>query len=320
VTSSAPVVVFLAFLPLSLLAPAPCLRAEEEPGVEPVLLRVEKEGKGLAEKYPFERGIEEDPRVLFADGFEADDLSERWTQVKSRPGTVSYAGDVENVHSGRRALRIDHRPGRDTGGHLYRMLEKGREKLHVRFYVKFPEDHGYVHHFFHLVGYRPSTPWPQGGAGERPAGDERFSTGLDLFGDRGRTPPPGRWGFYSYWCEMKAAPDGRYWGNEPEGGKRIPAARGRWICAEVMLKVNSVGEADGEQAFWIDGRCAGRWGGYRWRTHGDLKISAVWLLYYITDAALRRSRGEPKAEHVLFDDVVVATDYIGPMEKPRSSR
>ena len=81
--------------------------------------------------------------------------------------------------------------------------------------------------------------------------------------------------------------------------------------------MNEVGKADGEQTFWIDGKCAGRWGGYRWRKDPGLRANAVWLLYYITDDAVRRSKGKPKDEHVLFDDVVVATEYIGPMKKPR---
>jgi hypothetical protein len=116
---------------------------------------------------------------------------------------------------------------------------------------------------------------------------------------------------------MEGSRGGKFWGNEPPGGKKVPVARDRWISVELMMKMNTVGESDGEQAFWIDGKCAGRWGGYRWRTHEELKVNAVWMLYYITDGAVQRQRGEPKPEHVFFDDIVVAKEYIGPMKEAR---
>lgn len=287
----------------------------EQEGATPKLLPVEIEGEGLAAKYAGDRGIAKDPDVVLAEDFEADGLAKRWSEVKRTPGPVAVTEKTDEVHAGKRAVRIDWTPGKDTGGHLYRNLGKGEDRLFLRFYVKFPKGHGYVHHFVHLVGYRPPTDWPQGGAGERPAGDERFSTGLDVYGDWGQIPPPGRWGLYSYWSEMKASGDGKYWGNEPPGGKRIAVATDRWICAEVMVKANSPGKADGEQAFWIDGKCAGRWGGYRWRTTDELRVNGVWLLYYVTEDAVRRSRGEPKEQHVLFDDVVAARRYVGPMKR-----
>jgi len=287
-------------------------------GVDPEPLPVKEEGLGLAKRYPRDAGIEQDPRVVLHESFEADDLQRRWDDVKKHPGQLTYATTQDSVHMGRRALRVAYTRGDNSGGHLYKMLEQGRERLFFRFYVKFPQDHGYVHHFVHLTGYEPGTRWPQGGAGERPKGSERFSTGIDVFGDWGRIPPPGRWGFYSYWCEMKGSPDGKFWGNEPQGVKPIPVATDAWICVELMVKVNTVGEdgplRDGEQAFWIDGKCAGRWGGYMWRKDGKLLINGVWLLYYMTDDAVRRSKGQPKDEHVLFDDLVVATEYVGPMK------
>lgn len=281
---------------------------------EPALLAAGQEGDGLAVRHPGDRGIEGDPRVVLADGFEEADPRRRWTEAKSFPGTVEYVRDAASVHVGASALKITATLARDTGGHLYKKLDPGRERLHVRFYVKFPKDHGYVHHFVHLCGYNPATDWPQGGAGERPAGSERFSTGIEPHGDWGRAPAPGRWEFYSYWCEMKGSPDGKFWGNSPKGGAEIPIPTDRWICVEFMLKCNTVGRDDGEQAFWIDGKCAGRWGGYRWRTDPALNANGLWLLYYVTENAAKQNHAEPKpSDFVLFDDVVAATEYIGPM-------
>jgi len=274
-------------------------------------------GQGLAAKYELDRGIAADPRVVLHDSFETRDLSRRWQSVEKFPGQIEFVAakdSAADVHNGEQALRIRYQRGKNTGGHLYTSFAKGHERLFFRFYVRFPRGHGYVHHFVHLAGYRPPTPWPQGGAGDRPRGDERFSSGIDLYGDYGAVPAPGRWGLYSYWCEMQGSP-GRYWGNEPAGGKRILAVTDRWTCVELMVKVNEVGQRDGEQAFWIDGECAGHWTGYRWRTDDELRVNAAWLLYYITDDAVRRGRGELKDESVLFDDIVVATEYIGPLSR-----
>ena len=128
--------------------------------------------------------------------------------------------------------------------------------------------------------------------------------------------PPGRWGLYTYWCEMKGSPN-KYWGNEPRSGEKFLARTDRWTCVEFMIRCNTVGKPDGEQAFWIDGEPAGRWTGYRWRTDEKLKINGVWLLYYMTDGATRRNRGKRNDEHIFFDDIVVATEYIGPKKTAR---
>ncbi len=280
-------------------------------GAEPKAMPVEKEGWGFAEKYPGDVGIEKDPRVVLVENFENDDLKSRWSDIKG----TEFAKDP--VHGGQRSLKVTATLGKDTGGHLYKMLKPGHDRLHFRFYVRFPKDHGYVHHFVHLTGYNPPTAWPQGGAGERPKGDERFSTGIEPWGDWGRHKAPGAWHFYSYWCEMKASGDGKFWGNSPKGAEPQVIPTEQWICVEFMIQCNAVGKSDGEQAFWIDGKGGGRWSGYRWRTDPALNVDGVWLLYYITENAGKQNKVEPKKEdHVWFDDVVVAKEYIGPV-KPR---
>src|SRR5256885_1186371 len=73
--------------------------------------------------------------------------------------------------------------GKGNGGHLYRHLKPGYEKLYARFYVKFDPDCAPIHHFGTSIGgYNPPTPWPQGGAGLRPGGDKTFTLGIEPFG------------------------------------------------------------------------------------------------------------------------------------------
>ncbi len=47
--------------------------------------------------------------------------------------------------------------------------------------------------------------------------------------------------------------------------------------------------------------------GFRWRMDEDLNINFIWLLVYITQAE------EGHINEVWYDQVVVATDYIGPI-------
>jgi len=61
----------------------------------------------------------------------------------------------------------------------------------------------------------------------------------------------------------------------------------------------------------VDGKKVGDFAGIEWRSSPDLKINAFWLMSYITDHSAKTN----KVNRVWFDDVVVATDYIGPIRK-----
>ncbi len=271
-------------------------------------------GAGLAAKFPGDAGLKADPRVIFADNFETGGLGEGWDEVGNKGGKVlSLASPGADRDLGQRALRVEAHLGQDTGGGLTMWFEPA-DTVFVRFYVKFAADCDYVHHFVTLranKGLKGGEKWSGfGGAGLKPAGDERFSTALEPWGDWGRNPPPGRWNFYSYWHEMTPSPDGKYWGNS----FAVPAApvipRDRWICAEFMLKHNTPGKADGEQAFWIDGVLQGHWQGLNWRKTDGLRANALTLESYFTDRWTKHTTNV-----VWFDNVVIAKSYIGPAAK-----
>ena len=153
------------------------------------------------------------------------------------------------------------------------------DSVFIRFYVKFSADCDYIHHFCTLRANRGLSGrdrWSGfGGAGVRPTGDERFSTALEPWGNWGRWPPPGRWNMYTYWHEMSASPDGKFWGNGFRPAEQPNIERDRWICAEFMLHHNTPGQADGAQAFWIDGQLRGHWQGISWRTSPELQANAL---------------------------------------------
>gem|GEM_PF-663995 len=286
-------------------APAATLTEPKPPSESPA---------GLATLYPGDEGIERDRRVLFVEDFETgtpDQIGARWGQI-SRIENVTLSQDIHAHSPGYKSIHYK------DNAYLYTHT-KGVDTMYVRFYVKFHEKTGYIHHFVHLVADRTPTPWPKGGAGETPPGDAKFSTGIEPTGRWGKFPPPGVWNFYTYWHEMKTK-----WGSV-FNGKQEPIVPGRWYCVEAMLKANSAPDkSDGEQAFWIDGQLSGRFGGFRWRTTDKLKINSFWLLYYNTDQPARHNKDphpETRVMEVWFDDIVIATDYIGPISgKPKDGK
>ena len=290
--------------------------------------------KGLASKYIGDKRIEKDPDVIFAENFEegsVDAIKARWESTKDIE-IMSLSPDVPPGSASKHSLLMSHTGGKGTGGHLYRRLLPGYEQLYVRFYVKFDPDCSPIHHFVHVGGYNPPTPWPQGGAGIKPAGNERFTTGVEPYGE------DWRWDFYSYWMGMRSSPDGKSWGHDFINDRRLKAERGKWICVELMMKMNDpVTEQDGEQTMWIDGKSwskdgqiishfgkgfpKGKWvwdsfipdpngrpfEGFQWRNTEDLKLNFLWLLLYITESP------PGHISKIWFDDIVAAKKYIGPI-------
>lgn len=308
-------------------------------------------GPGLAAKYPGDEGIERDARVIQVEKFEQADiatLAKQWESVGAKD-SMSFAADVPSGSAGKQSLLMDRQSG--PGGSLYRRLKNkqggfGYDRVFARYYVKFAEDSGELHHFGPCLGGNlPATPWPSVKAGVRTDGAKSFWSGIEPFGKSWR------WDFYTYWCEMRGSPPrGQTWGNSFIRDPKLTVERGRWICIEQMIRMNDVGDSNGEQALWIDGRLIahlgkgfprGRWTfdkfepgqggegvrwneargdreafavpeggapfeGFRWRTVPELNVNYVWLYVFTQREAGHRMR-------VWYDDVVVATEYIGPL-------
>ncbi len=269
-------------------------------------------GPGLAAAFPTDANVASHPAVIFTENFESAEYQKRWDEVRDPQGRVlSLVRLGANDDPLGQSLKVTAVLGRDTGGGLTRWFEPA-STVFVRFYTRFAPDCDYVHHFVTLranKAWRGRDRWSGfGGAGLRPAGDERFSTALEPWGNWARWPAPGRWNFYSYWHEMTASPDGKFWGNSFQPDEPFNIPKDTWICAEFMLRHNTPGGRDGEQAFWIDGRLAGHWRNINWRKSQDLMANALTLESYVTDRWTRHP-----TNIVYFDNLVVAGEYIGPM-------
>lgn len=310
-------------------------------------------GPGLAAGYPGDAGIEKDPAVIQVEKFEQADvpaLAAQWETVSEKE-SISFTADVPAGSTGKQSLLMDRQKG--SGGSLYRRLKNekakngfGYDKVFSRCYVKFAEDCGEIHHFGPCLGGNlPATQWPSVKAGIRTDGAKSFWSGIE---------PNGKswtWDFYTYWSEMRGSPPrGQTWGNSFIRDPKLTVEKGRWICVEQMIKMNDVGDTNGEQALWLDGKLIahqgkgfpkGRWTfdkfepgksgdavkwsdekkereyskvpeggvpfeGYRWRTVPELNVNYVWLYTYTEKPEGHRIR-------VWYDDLVVATRYIGPL-------
>jgi len=212
---------------------------------------------GLAAKYPGDVGIEKDPDVVFVADFEGsvDEICSHWDQVAGQP-IMSKSDEVPPGSGGRQSLLLTRVAGGTNGytggGKFSRWLKdeqgNGYDQLFYRVYMKFNKEHAPIHHYG--SGLSGSfTPYAHGGAGKRPKGDQLWSTNVE----------PGNfktWGFYTYWQQMGGSPPrGQTWGNlfEADVPPR-PVEKDKWVCVELMVKMNDIGDTNGEQAYWIDGK------------------------------------------------------------------
>lgn len=307
---------------------------------------------GLSAQYPGDAGLARDPRVLFVEDFESPTvaaLAERWESV-GQPAGMSFSADVPAGSGGRQSLVMERTDG--PGPSLYRRLRNaaggfGADRVFARYYVKFDPECGEIHHFGTCLGGNlPATPWPAVKAGQPTDGAKAFWSGIEPFGAKWT------WDFYTYWCDMRGSPPrGQTWGNSFIHDPGLSVTRGRWICVEQMIRMNDVGDTNGEQALWLDGVPVAhlgkgfpkglwtydkfqpgrggegiRWNreaggperfsvpeggapfeGFRWRTVPELNVNFVWLYVYTQKPAGHRIK-------VWFDDVVVATEYVGPIQ------
>jgi hypothetical protein len=284
-------------------------------------------GQGIAAKYVRDIGIENDPDVISTEMFEDSitAIANRWNQAQNSAG-MSLSPDVPPASGGTRSLLMTSIGGTNTGGHLYKNLGAGYDQVYLRYYIKYSSTGTYHHTGGWLGGYNPPTDWPQGGAGEKPTGRDRFSIGPEPL------DPSLTFGLYNYWMEMRVSPDGiNYWGNTFPSNPPLVVRPDQWICVEIMVKMNTpVTERNGEVAFWIDGTQIlnlrqgsplGNWvfntftpnaagmpfEGFRWRADDLLKLNWIWLNYYTTDNAAG------VIGKVWWDHVVLAKRYIGPI-------
>ena len=81
--------------------------------------------------------------------------------------------------------------------------------------------------------------------------------------------------------------------------------RTRWYCYELMVRANTPGQRDGEVKYWIDGKLVTDFPNLNIRSVSTLKMDEA----HIGLQAMHSERVNKK----WYDNVVIATKYLGPM-------
>ncbi len=270
--------------------------------------------------------------MLFASGFENG--FEGWDAYNQEASEIIMHPD--SAFSGNNVLKMTATRGENTGGDVTHFIKPEQTHVYLRFYTKLHKNTITPHHFVKIY----ADPLNGGGPpGEAPSGDKAFWTGIEPLKDN-------TWNFYTYWHEMNSwqtaegTPDGRdnpYYGNTFKVPNQKPFKKGEWICVEAMVKANTPGKHDGEQAFYINGEKIGHWKegepygewygdrfrmdgdkeklkpfeGFNWRTIDAVKINKIILRWYISSDHMTKATHDLNS--VYFDNIVIATEYIGPM-------
>ena len=244
--------------------------------------------------------------IVWFEDFESPDWREHWTDVSEGAKTV---GEAPFLFRGERAFAVRSTRGEhgSMGGSVF--FPQGFDKLYVRYYVYFPTDFTwgqgrYAHlKLFGLEGLRTGQRWKPTPAGTKPTGTDKFSSRICA------RPKTGALHFYVYHPDQR----GGYGDNRECQGTLQP---GRWHSLETMLKVNVPGQKDGEVACWLDGQLIGEAKGLRFRDVEDLRIRKVRFDNYWGGAGDENTAPVEQAHYM--DNIVVATDYIGPAQTAES--
>lgn len=232
---------------------------------------------------------------VFADGFESGKL-DAWGDNR---GTIEVT--TQDPYEGKRCVKFIGEQGQGEGAHIVKWFMPGYDEIAVKWAVKFADDfdQGVHMHLCAVGGNRTDNKYSSmGQAGKKPTGTDFFVTNLEPWSDWGRNPKPGQLMFYSYWPDMKKSPDGMYWGNNLLSNPPIMVPRGKWVVMSLWIKLNTPGQKNGEQAFWMDGKLGGHWKDMQFRTTEILRLNSLSLDLYLHDSK--------KTNVAWFDDVVIS--------------
>ena len=249
-----------------------------------------------------EPGLKARSDILWFEDFESADWRGHWNLEVSEGAEVT--ADPKFVFQGRGALAIRSTKGKHEGmgGSVY--FPQGLDKLHVRYYLYFPEDFTwgqgpYAHlKLFGLEGLPAGEKWKSTPAGTKPTGSDKFSSRICA------KPKSGVLEFYFYHPDQRG-------GYGDQRGCTVALERGRWHALETMLKVNKMGAKDGEIALWLDGKEIGRVTGLRFRDVENLTLHKVRFDNFWGGDGDENTAPADQVHYM--DNIVVATDYIGPV-------
>ena len=289
---------------------------------------------GIAARYPGDKNIANDPAVIFADDFESytspSQLTSKWSSAY-QPSNLRIATEQGNYYAGSKALEMTLPVSTsEVANALRKTLLPEQDTVYLRVYTKFAANYNVVGSNHNGLDLRGKYPGP----GIKPPTD---GTGFFLFTINNNIQGAGRPGevvpgysqLYCYWPFQRDV-FGDHWFSDGYvvpydntiGNKGLwlayptqyPDFRvianwqpqlNKWYCYELMVKLNTPGQNDGEVKHWIDGNVVGDFPNLFIRSISTLKVDMATIALH----ALHSEQVNKK----YYDNVVVATQYIGPM-------
>lgn len=271
---------------------------------------------GIAASYPNDSGITANGNVLFADGFET------YTSASQLTGSGNYSNyyqgsniafDTSVFFGGAKSLRL--RMPSSSGeiaNAIVRRISPTRDRLFMRVYARYAPNYAGVnsaHNSLRVTGNYT-------GPGRRPNGTDFFLVNIE-HSKWGSEAEPGYTHAYVYHPEQDDV-YGEHWysdGTVTNGSQsfgpyfvarpKVIPARGEWICYEVMVQMNTPGSRDGRVAVWQNGSLIADWQNIRFRDVNTVKVDEIQLE--------NGGQSSTQQNDKWYDNLVIATSYIGPM-------
>jgi len=271
---------------------------------------------GIAASYPNDAGISSHANVLFADGFETYNSAGQLTSSGNYDNYYqgsNVALDTATFFAGTKSLRLRMpSTGSEVSNAVVKDLSPTRDSLFMRVYARYQPTYAGVnsaHNAMRITGNYT-------GPGRRPNGRDFFLVNIE-HSRWGSEAEPGYTHAYVYHPEQDDV-YGEHWfsdGTTSNGAQsfgqffvsrpKVVPTRGIWICYEMLVQMNTPGSRDGRVAVWQDGALIADWQNIRFRDVSTVKIDQIQL----ENGGQRSSQQNDK----WYDNLVIATSYIGPM-------
>jgi hypothetical protein len=304
----------------------------------------------IANNYPHDSLIQNDPSVVFVEMFEQTSVTSMINSVGyTRSSTLSNINFDSSVPPGSRGTQscklttIESdtssspiHPNEDT--YILKKFGTGvNDSVFVRFYVKYNNTHAFHHSGIWMGGYDSLLcSWPCAPVGTVPSSNKAFKVGAEIRTANVNPQTNAKFGFFNYWSNMHvASANPPFWGNDfksPNTNATIDMSQ--WHCIETMIKLNTpLTDSTGELALWVDGIKVAHYGknfptgswngvnfaegsgmpfnGFKWSSSTNLLFNYIWIKNYAPD-----NTGRTSPNDLLFDHIVVAKKYIGPIYVP----
>lgn len=311
----------------------------------------------IANTYPYDSLINNDPKVIFTEMFEQSTV----TVMLSTPGYQTFTA-LSRIHldpsvpvgsHGKKSLRlttVEHsNASNDTmedANIRINLPTVITDSVFIRYYVKYNSGHTFHHSGVWTGGTNTAyNCWTCVYPGRTlpVSGDSAFIVGTEIRGSANQNAvTTSQFGFYNYWMGMKplvSAPNtGKYFGNSVNSlGSNDIINMGTWNCIEMMIKLNNpVSDSNGELKLWINGNLIDNYGkGFPTGTWNEATFiegaglpfegfrwrsnSNVVLNYLWLKNYATQNIPYPTPNDMWIDHVVVAKNYIGPMSTNLSS-